>query len=129
MTIFWFRRDLRLDDNCALFNALSADDEVLPIFIFDPNILDDLERDDRRVTFIHGLLESINAQLKENHRTLAIFHGNPQDIFKQLLKAHDVKSVFTNHDYEPYATKRDSEISGFLKKHDVKFNTFKDQVI
>ncbi|RZJ68272.1 MAG: deoxyribodipyrimidine photo-lyase [Flavobacterium sp.] len=129
MTIFWFRRDLRVDDNCGFFHALNGVDDVLPIFIFDKNILDELKKDDARVMFIHDLLENVNADLKKHDRKLAVFHGDPESIFKKLIKEHDVKNVFTNHDYEPYATKRDEEISELLKKENIGFATFKDQVI
>ncbi|RZJ71051.1 deoxyribodipyrimidine photo-lyase [Flavobacterium sp.] len=129
MNIFWFRRDLRLNDNCGLFHALSANEETLPIFIFDEHILEDLPKDDHRLTFIHELLEQMNSELKKYERKLAVFHGNPEAIFRKLLSENDITNVFANHDYEPYARKRDAEISNFLKANNVGFATFKDQVI
>lgn len=129
MNIFWFRRDLRLEDNTGLHEALASGEEVLPIFIFDTNIIDDLPKDDARITFIHELLTTINSELKEHGRSLAIFKGTPENILKQLIKEHNIKAVFTNHDYEPYARNRDKEIDEILKAKDVHFHTFKDQVI
>lgn len=129
MTIFWFRRDLRLDDNTGLFEALASGEEVLPIFIFDTNIIDDLPKDDPRITFIHKLLDDINSELKKHGRSLAVFEGKPEMIFKKLAADHDVTAVFTNHDYEPYAIKRDKAISELLKDNNIDFNTFKDQII
>ncbi len=129
MNIFWFRRDLRLNDNCGFFHALSANDEVLPIFIFDKNILEDLPKDDHRVTFIHQLLKDMNTELKKHERKLAVFYGDPEEIFKQLLSEREIRNVFTNHDYEPYAGKRDEKIGNLLQKNGVGFATFKDQVI
>ena len=129
MTIFWFRRDLRLEDNHGLFEALSEATTVLPIFIFDKTILDELPKNDARVTFIHQSLEKINSQLKQSGQSLATFYGKPESILKQLVDENNVKAVYTNHDYEPYALKRDTEIHTFLKKQQIAFKTFKDQVI
>lgn len=129
MNIFWFRRDLRLDDNSGFFHALSAGQDVLPVFIFDSNILSDLPKDDHRVTFIHELLEGMQSELAKHGRRLATFHGDPKSVFAELIKKHDISNVFTNRDYEPYATKRDEAISDLLKAHDIGFATFKDQVI
>lgn len=129
MTIFWFRRDLRLHDNTGLFHALNSGDEVLPIFIFDQSILAQLPKDDARVTFIHQQLENIQQQLQAIGKSLAVFHGNPFEVFKQLIKENQIQSVYTNHDYEPYARKRDLEIYHLFKEHNVEFKTSKDQVI
>lgn len=129
MTIFWFRRDLRVTDNTGLHEALTSGDDVLPIFIFDKNILDDLPKDDVRVTFIHNLITDINTELKKHKKSLAVFHGKPEQVFKDLIKDNEVKAVYTNHDYEPYARKRDEGIQKFLQKEDIEFKTFKDQVI
>jgi len=128
MNIFWFRRDLRLQDNVGLFEALS-DGETLPVFIFDPNILAELPKDDARVSFIFELLEKIQKQLKAENKSLAIFYDEPENIFEKLTKENKISAVFTNHDYEPYAKKRDLEIGKFLKSKDISFHTFKDQVI
>jgi deoxyribodipyrimidine photo-lyase len=129
VNIFWFRRDLRLEDNAGLFHALSGDTEVLPIFIFDTNILGELPKDDPRVTFIHRLLEKINAGLKKQERSLAVFHGDPETVFKKLIETHAVSAVVANRDYEPYATKRDAELEKMLARYNVAFHSFKDQVI
>lgn len=129
MTIFWFRRDLRLDDNVGLFHALNSGQEVLPIFIFDDNILSQLQKDDARVTFIHQQLEKIQSQLQTIGKSLAVFHGKPIEIFKKLLADNQINSVYTNHDYEPYARKRDLELYHLLKDNNIEFKTGKDQVI
>jgi len=129
MNVFWFRRDLRLDDNAGLFHALNNGAEVLPIFIFDDNILSQLPRDDARITFIHQQLTKMEHRLKAKGKSLAVFHGNPSAIFAKLIAENDIKTVFTNHDYEPYARKRDLEISRLLKEKGIEFKTSKDQVI
>lgn len=129
MTIFWFRRDLRLDDNIGLYHALTSGDEVLPIFIFDKAILSQLPKDDARVTFIHDRLTTIQHQLKEIGKSLAVFHGNPIEIFEKLIREQKINSVYINHDYEPYARKRDKEIYQLFKEHAIEFKTNKDQVI
>ena len=129
MTIFWFRRDLRLDDNIGLYHALTSVDEVLPIFIFDEAILSQLPKDDARVTFIHDRLTTIQHQLKEIGKSLAVFHGKPIQIFEKLIREQKINSVFINHDYEPYARKRDKAIYQLFKEHAIEFKTSKDQVI
>lgn len=129
MTIFWFRRDLRLNDNIALFHALSENDAVLPIFIFDSTILEQLEKNDARVTFIYQQLTIINEKLKEYNKSLAVFHGKPVTVFKKLIQENSIENVYANHDYEPYARKRDKEIYQLFKENDITFKTSKDQVI
>lgn len=129
INIFWFRRDLRLDDNCGLYHALRSDYAVLPIFIFDEDILDKLPKDDSRVTFIHQELESIHKQLSALNSGLSVYHGKPIDIFRNLTNEFKIDTVYTNHDYEPYALKRDEEISEFLNSQNINFKTFKDQVV
>ncbi|NER11913.1 deoxyribodipyrimidine photo-lyase [Leptobacterium flavescens] len=129
VVVFWFRRDLRLDDNTGLLQALKSGYKVLPVFIFDPSILDSLEKDDSRVSFIHRSLENLNIQLKDHHSSIAVYKGTPLSVFKSLLHEYNIQAVYTNRDYEPYAMKRDAEINEFLNSASVEFHTFKDQVI
>lgn len=130
IAVFWFRRDLRLDDNRGLFHALSTGIPVLPVFIFDRNILDYLDdKDDRRVIFIHRQLVQLHEELRKLGAGLRVFYGTPEEAFQTLLKEKNVKMVFTNHDYEPYAKIRDREIGQMLTQNGVQFQTFKDQVI
>ena len=129
MTVFWFRRDLRLEDNTALFHALNENEAVLPIFIFDETILQHLEKNDARVTFIHNQLEKINSELAKINKSLAVFYGKPLDIYEKLIAENTISSVYTNHDYEPYARKRDLALYEVFKKHKIDFKTCKDQVI
>lgn len=129
VTIFWFRRDLRVDDNHALHQAMKGDSRLAPIFIFDKNILDKLERDDHRVTFIHESLEYLRKELGKAKFELSVFVGKPKQIFEELFKKHKISRVVCNEDYEPYARQRDGEIAGLCAKHEVKFESFKDHVI
>ena len=129
MNIFWFRRDLRLEDNVGLFHALNSDEDVLPIFIFDETILSQLPKDDARVTFIFQQLEKIQTQLHAIGKSLAVFHGTPFEVFTKLIEENKVKTVYTNHDYEPYARKRDLELNLLFKEKNIEFKTSKDQVI
>ncbi|MFT7051717.1 MAG: deoxyribodipyrimidine photo-lyase [Psychroserpens sp.] len=130
LSIFWFRRDLRLDDNHGFFKALKSDYPVLPIFIFDSDILDKLPKDDARLTFIYDTLQQMRSTLEEKYdSSIAMFHGKPIDIYKQLVTNYKIQEVYTNHDYEPYATERDIEVEQFLKDEHIAFKTFKDQVI
>ena len=130
VNIFWFRRDLRLDDNVGFYEALKGEHPVLPIFIFDSEILDKLPEDDARVTFIHETLQNMRQTLQDEHSSsIAIYHGKPIEIYKQLTKDFKINTVYTNHDYEPYAKERDEEILSFLETQNIEFKTFKDQVI
>lgn len=129
MTIFWFRRDLRLEDNHGLYEALANSKAVLPIFIFDKMILDELPQDDARVTFIYECLVEINTKLQKINKSLAVFYGKPEDIFEQIIADHNLEAVYTNHDYEPYALKRDTELKSFFDQKSISFQTFKDQVV
>ena len=125
-TICWLRRDLRLEDNAALYHALKENKKVLPLFIFDSNILKALEdKSDKRVEFIHLSLVQLKKQFEKLGSSLLILHGNPIKIFKALTP----RSVYTNHDYEPYATFRDGEVAHVLREKGIPFNTYKDQVI
>ena len=128
--IFWFRRDLRLDDNKGFYEALKGEYPVLPIFIFDSDILDDLPEDDARVTFIFKTIQKIRKTLQDDYNSsIAMFHGKPIDIYKELIKNYDIETVYTNHDYEPYARERDEAIEKLLDDNGIDFKTFKDQVI
>lgn len=130
IVIFWFRRDLRLEDNTALLAALESGYKVLPIFIFDKEILEKLPKDDARVSFIHSSLGKMNTRLRAEHGSaIGLYHGNPMAIFTKLMNRYSVQEVYTNHDYEPYAKERDTAIEVFLKGKNVAFKTFKDQVI
>ena len=115
VNIIWFRRDLRLEDNTALYHALRSEIPVLPIFIFDKNILDKLEDEsDRRVAFIHSALNEMQQKLITLGSSLEVYYGTPLEIFKGLLDKYRVEKVFTNHDYEPYALEREKFIHQFL---------------
>lgn len=130
VNIFWFRRDLRLDDNHGLFQALSQNDKVIPIFIFDEEILSKLaDKNDKRVTFIYQELEKINEKLRKVESGIDLYFGKPKEIFEQIIQKYDVDLVFTNEDYEPYALKRDTEIREFLESKNIGFKSFKDQVV
>jgi deoxyribodipyrimidine photo-lyase len=129
IAIFWFRRDLRLEDNSALLAALKSGCQVLPIFIFDQNILSDLPRQDARLSFIYDLLTDINKSLHEFESGVKCLYGSPLDVWKFLIRTFDVSSVFINKDYEPYARKRDQEITTLLSENGIPLYTFKDQVV
>lgn len=130
VVVFWFRRDLRYTDNTGLSKALKSGYKVLPIFIFDPEILDSLPRNDARFTFIHkqlvGIHNYFNTQFSSGVFTM---HRTPISSFKSLVTAYNIKAVYANEDYEPYAIKRDAAVKHFLKTHQISFHTFKDQVI
>lgn len=127
LSIHWFRRDLRLADNHGFFRALSEHGHVLPLFIFDTEILDKLEdRTDRRVDFIHRALGGMQEELLKHGSTLLVEHGKPIEVWKRLLERFEITAVTTNHDHEPYAMARDSALGELLAAHGVPFRSFKD---
>ena len=127
-SIFWFRRDLRIDDNPGLYEALANSKNVIPIFIFDTNIIDNLPSDDNRIKFIWHSLSLLNERLKEVGSTLNIFKGNPLEVFKKIILKYRLTSVYVNRDYEKYSIKRDKEINTFLNENKIAFNASKDHV-
>ena len=130
IVLHWFRRDLRLEDNAALSAALQQELPVLPIFIFDTEILSKLERkNDRRVDFIHQVLEQLQQQLRKLNADIEVLYCSPEEAFQQLLSKYAIKAVYTNHDYEPYAVQRDAQITDMLQAKGVAFHSFKDQVV
>jgi len=130
LSVFWFRRDLRLEDNAGLYRALKGNDPVLPVFIFDREILDQLQdKDDARVTFIYQTIEAIDKELQKHGSSLLVLYDKAGDAWDHILKTYKVAAVYTNHDYEPYAKERDAGIAQKLKKQGIGFNTYKDQVI
>ncbi|QIH39706.1 deoxyribodipyrimidine photo-lyase [Flavobacterium sp. Sr18] len=129
ISVFWFRRDLRLEDNIGLFQALQSKYSVVPLFIFDDSILDSLPKNDARVGFIHDSLSKINTQLQEIGSSLLVKKGKTFDVWQSLLQEYDVKEVFFNKDYEPYAIQRDTAICELLETKKTITYSFKDQVI
>jgi deoxyribodipyrimidine photo-lyase len=130
VSIFWFRRDLRLHDNAGFYHALKSGNPVLPIFIFDRNILDKLEnKKDKRVEFIHEVLTEMQVELNKFGSTLLVKYGTPEEIFPALLNQYDVSAIYTNHDYETYAHARDNDVLEYAMAEGVEFKTYKDHVI
>ena len=129
ISIFWFRRDLRLEDNAALYHALKGEHPVLPLFIFDQNILNKLAVDDARITFIYQTIEDLKTVLQKQGSDVLVKYGKPESVWPEILKDYEVAAVYTNHDYEPYARERDDNMAEFLRSEKIEFKTFKDQVI
>lgn len=129
-SLYWFRRDLRIEDNRGLAEALCSNDTIIPIFIFDQMILERLKNpQDARVQFLHQVLTEMKLNLQEQGQDLLVFHGKPLNILKNLHQEYAFKAIYTNHDYEPYPMMRDAEVQAWAKKTDIEFHTFKDQVI
>ena len=130
ISLCWFRRDLRIEDQTALFYALQQEEQVLPLFIFDRHILDALEdKTDARVTFIYQQIASLKAFFEKQGSSMLVKYGHPEQIFQELVQEFEVQTVYTNRDYEPYAQSRDAQVEALLGKKNIPFLTFKDQVI
>ncbi len=130
MNIFWFRRDLRLEDNAGLYHALKSGEKVQCIFIFDKSILSKLEdKADARVTFIHDQITRLQKELNALGSSIWVYHSTPAECFTELIKNNTIKNIYTNHDYEPYAKQRDASVAELVGKAGIGFHTYKDQVI
>ncbi len=130
ISLCWFRRDLRIEDQTALFYSLQQEEQVLPLFIFDRHILDVLEdKTDARVSFIHTQITRLKAFFEQQGSSMLVRYGRPEEIFQELLTEYEVQSVYTNRDYEPYAQSRDSQVEALLGEKNIPFLSFKDQVI
>jgi deoxyribodipyrimidine photo-lyase len=130
ISLCWFRRDLRTEDQTALFYSLQQEEQVLPLFIFDRHILDALEdKTDARVTFIYQQIASLKAFFEKQGSTMLVKYGHPEQIFQELIQEFEVQTVYTNRDYEPYSQSRDAQVEALLAKKNIPFLTFKDQVI
>lgn len=130
VSIFWLRRDLRLEDNAGLYHALRGPFPVLPLFIFDTDILDQLEQKaDARVEFIHLSIKELKSRLEDLGSTMLVRQGRPEEVWKKLLGEFGIRAVFTNRDYEPYARERDATVEKLLATQGIPFQDFKDQVV
>lgn len=130
IAIHWFRRDLRLKDNAALYHGLKSQYRLKCIFIFDTEILDHLSnKKDLRVQFIHSQILTLKEQLRGLNSDLEVFHGKPADVWRQLLAQNNIREIYTNCDYEPYANERDRQITALAQQHNCSFKAFKDHVI
>ncbi len=130
IVVFWFRRDLRINDNHGFYQALSSDLPVLPIFIFDTEILNKVpSKTDARVTFIYNEVQKLKAVFEKKQSSLNVFYGKPLDSFEQLVKDFEIIKVFANKDYEPYGLQRDIKVQSFLNEHGIEFSLYKDHVI
>ena len=129
IALFWFRRDLRLEDNHGLFRALNSGKRVMPIFIFDPCILDELPKDDHRVSFIWEQLKRMSAHWLEKGTGIQVYYGAVETVFEQISSTYSIGEIHTNRDYEPYARQRDEKIARWAEAKGIAFHTHQDQVI
>ena len=129
IAIFWFRRDLRLNDNTGLYHSLKNNSKVLPIFIYDKNTLDKLNSSDHRLDFIQSSLEDINTILNKKNKSVSIYYGKPLDVFLDLIKKYNISKVYTNNDYTPYSINRDNKIQELLESKNIEFKSYKDHVL
>jgi deoxyribodipyrimidine photo-lyase len=129
VALFWFRRDLRLEDNTGLFHALQSDFPVIPLFIFDDAILENLPINDARVSFIYDSLHKLQQQLEVVQSSILIKKGKTTEVWQSLIDEFDIQQVFFNKDYEPYALNRDVSVTQLLKENNIESFSYKDHVI
>lgn len=129
VNIFWFRRDLRVDDNHGLYKALTSGIPVVAVYIIDPDSMETEETNPIRTTFVRNALIMLHQKLIEFGSGLHIIQDSPLNAFTQILQQYNVKAVYANHEYEPHKITRDTEIASILGKKNISFLAFKDQVI
>jgi deoxyribodipyrimidine photo-lyase len=130
INIFWFRRDLRINDNHGFYQALTAGLPVVPVFIFDPEILRHFpDPEDVRLTFIHRCLVDLNREFQKYNSALLVYFSSPEVVFGRLVSRFEVCTVFTNVDYEPAAVERDRKVKTLLQNKGIDFMGFKDQIV
>lgn len=129
ITLFWFRRDLRLSDNAGLYYALKNKSSVCPLFIFDTEILKGLPADDKRVLFIYRTVSDLKKQMIEKGSDLKVYFGKPLEIFQQIASKINVEAIYLNHDYEPSAIQRDLQVEKWAFQNGIEFHSYKDQCI
>lgn len=119
-----------MQDNAGLYHALKSGKQVVPVFIFDTDILDKLpNKADRRVDFIWRTLQHLQTELTARGSTLHVLHGKPVACFQRLLDTYTITGVYTNHDYEPAAETRDAAVRSLLQSRGIALHTYKDQAI
>ncbi len=129
ISIFWFRRDLRLNDNKGLFYCLKENSNVVPIFIFDVHILKSLPKEDKRVNLIFDVIIQMKSTLEKNHSSFLILYGDPVEVHQNLIQNFKIKNLYFNQDFEPYyPITRDDTIIELYKKHSIPVYTFVDHV-
>lgn len=126
---FWFRRDLRIEDNCALHHAINSGAEIIPVFIFDSNIIDELPKNDSRITFIYQQLTKLNTIFQDMGGGMTVHIGDPVKIWSDLIDKYDLDGLFYNRDYEPYARERDKQVYELFNNKKLEVHSFKDHVI
>ncbi|MBV5312686.1 MAG: deoxyribodipyrimidine photo-lyase [Prolixibacteraceae bacterium] len=130
VNVFWFRRDLRVDDNHGLFQALNAGLPVVPVFIFDPAILARFPNpNDARLTFIHQSLTALDSEFRKYSSSLQVYFSSPEVVFGRLSSKYSIQSVYANTDYEPGAISRDEKVAQILQSRGIEFHSFKDQIV
>ena len=128
-SLVWIRRDIRMTDHTALSAACANSDEVHLVFVFDPKIIDKLPEDDKRITFIMEALHELNTELKQQGSGINILYGDPLVEIPEIVSKVGATHVFFNRDYEPYALKRDRQVSSLLKKQNIEVSSYRDHVI
>jgi deoxyribodipyrimidine photo-lyase len=129
VAFFWFRRDLRLEDNAGLYHALKSGKKVICIFIFDTCILEHLPKDDARVNFLHEAIVQLDQSLQSHGSKLMVRIGKPAEVWADVVKEYDIANVYINKDFEPYANERDGHLHTFFSSKGIGFHTYKDHVI
>jgi deoxyribodipyrimidine photo-lyase len=127
--LFWHRRDIRISDNKGLYEALISSHQVIPVFVFDSNILSELPDNDRRVNLIYDQLMEVRVSYQAHGGDILIQQGNPIQVIPELCASLGCSAVYTNSDYEPYAISRDQQIKDSLERQGLSFHSFKDQVV
>lgn len=128
-TIFWFRRDLRVKDNTGLYHAVRDSNEVIPVFIFDSNIIENLPDSNLRLGFIAGAVRQLEMELNKLGSYLLVLKGRPSELIPSLAYNNGAGAVYVNKAYSFYGRARDSELKNILQSENVEFREFEDTLL
>ena len=122
--IVWFKRDLRVEDNEALHNACFLAEEVIPVFIFIPSLLERFGRRKDRLGFIVSALRKLDEDLRELGGKLYVFRGEPDEVFPYIVKTSQAQAVFTNKALSFLGEEYERKVKAFLRFHGVDLNYY-----
>lgn len=131
LSLFIFRRDLRLTDNTGLNQALKQSESVIPCFIFDPNQVSNKNKykSDNALQFMCESLTNLDKELSTHQAKLYLFHGTTKDVIKNIIKVKKIDAIFVNRDYTPFSIKRDTAIAAICKEAGIAFEQFDDALL
>lgn len=130
LTLFLFHRDLRIQDNTAMIQAMKQSKKILPLFIFDTKQIEqNTYKSENALQFMCESLQDLDIALKKIGGKLYYAKGNTLSVIKRIALYHNVQAIFSNADYTPFATQRDTELSNFCKAKKIAWHQYQDALL